>query len=80
MDDNFEAAAPTGKEIAWERNKINIFCCRNAFSPTHVCVFTFCPTCHSLKIEKGERCGAIGEKIRRSKTGEGGWTSRTATK
>ena len=79
-DEIFEAAAPTGKEIDWERNKINISCCRNAFSLTHGCVFAFCSKCHSLNIEKGKHCGKIGKKSRRSKTGEGGRTRRTVTK
>ena len=62
-DDNFEAAAPTGKEIAWERNKINMICCRNAFSPTHGCVFAFFPTCHSLNIEKANMVTQLGRRV-----------------
>ena len=60
-------------------DKINIFCCRNAFSPTHGCGFAFCPKCHSSNIDQGERCGKIGKKSRRSKTGVGNRTGRTAT-
>ena len=78
-DEVVEAAALTGKEIDWEKNRINMFCCRNAFSPTHGCVFAFCPKCHSSNVEKGERCGKLGKKSRRSKMGEGNCTRRTAT-
>ena len=34
----------------------------------------------NIEIEKGERCGAIEKKSRRSKIGDGSWSSRTATK
>jgi len=75
----FEAAAPTGKEIDWGRNEINIFCCRNAFSPTHGCGFVFCPKCHSSNIDQGKLCGKINKRSRHSKTSVGNQTGRTAT-
>ena len=56
-----------------------MFCCRNAFSQTLGCVFAFCRKIHSSNVDKGERCGTIGKKSRRSKTGEGNQTRRTAT-
>ena len=56
------------------------FCCRNAFSPTHECIFAFCQKCHLAKWEEGERCGLIGKKSRRSTKRDNSRNSRTATK
>ena len=79
-DDSLKVATATGKKIVWERNKIHIFCCRNAFSPTHECNFAFCQRCHITKLEDGESGGLFGKKSRRSTSANNGRNSRTATK
>jgi len=79
-DDSLKVAVATGKKIVWERNKIHIFCCRNAFSPTHECIFAFCQKCHIAKLEDGGRGGLIGKMSRQSTSGDNSQNSRTATK
>ena len=79
-DDSLKVAVATGKKIVWERNKIHIFCCRNAFSHTHECIFAFCQKCNIAKLEGGEHRGLIGKKSRRSTSGDDSRNSRTATK
>ena len=79
-DESLKVAVATGKKIVWGRNRIHIFCCRNAFSPTHECNFAFCQKCHITQLEDGERGGLIGKKSRRSTSGDNSRNSRTATK
>ena len=62
-DDSLKVATATGKKIVWERNKIHIFCCRNAFSPTHECNFAFCQTCLITKLDDGESGGLFGKRV-----------------
>ena len=62
-DDSLKVATATGKKIVWERKKIHIFCCRNAFSPTHGCNFAFCQRCHITKLEDGENGGLFGKRV-----------------
>ena len=78
-DYSLKVAVATGKKIVWERNKIHIFCCRNAFSPTHECNFVICQKCHITKLEDGENGGLIGKKSRRSTSGDNSRNPRTAT-